>query len=158
MVRFFDLTVKPGKSYRYRVRVMLEDPNRPHDPKADPDKGILHPTVIERLEQVATDDENYLKRTGKPRRTYYRVTDWSEPSNVVTVAQPETAAVAPLQISTGRDSYRTWTDVSGQHTVEAQFKGVAFSEVKLQKENGEQITLPIDSLSAEDQEWIENLR
>ena len=31
MIRFFDFTAEPGKSYQYRVRVMIEDPNRPLD-------------------------------------------------------------------------------------------------------------------------------
>ena len=34
LIRFFDMNVEPGKVYRYRVRVFLEDPNNPNtDPR-----------------------------------------------------------------------------------------------------------------------------
>ncbi len=85
MIRFFDLSAEVGKSYRYRVRVILEDPNRPKDPKAEPNKRILEPAVVQRLAQVEADDQDYLKRTNKARRTYYIQTDWSDPSEVVRV-------------------------------------------------------------------------
>lgn len=91
MVRFFDLSAQPGKSYRYRVAVVLEDPNRPRDLTAEPDKSILDVSVVQRLEERESEDEEYFKKTGKRRRTYYIQTDWSEPSNTVTVAQPDPA-------------------------------------------------------------------
>lgn len=89
MVRFFDLNAQPGKSYRYRVSVILEDPNRPRDPKADPNKRILQQAVAARLTKVEADDLEYQTRTGKPRRTYYIQTDWSEPSEIVNVEPNE---------------------------------------------------------------------
>ena len=89
MVRFFDFTAELGKSYRYRVRVLIEDPNRPADRNAEPNPRILDQDVADRLAKVIADDEAYQKTSGKPRRTYYRQTEWSEPSNVVTVVSPE---------------------------------------------------------------------
>jgi len=88
MVRFFDLSAEPGKSYRYRVAVVLEDPNRPLNPKADPSRRILDAEAKKRVEEVETQDAEYAKKNGKLKRTYYRITDWSEPSNIVTVANP----------------------------------------------------------------------
>ena len=91
MVRFFDLTAEPGKSYRYRVAVVLEDPNRPRDPNADPNERILDPKVVQRLKEVVAKDEadvEYVKKNKKPKRTYYRQTEWSELSNIVTIANP----------------------------------------------------------------------
>lgn len=88
MVRFFDFRAEVGKSYKYRVRVVLEDPNRPRDPKADPNKRILADDVVQRLKEVEASDAEYTKSTGKRRRTYYVKTDWSEPSNVVTIQPP----------------------------------------------------------------------
>lgn len=89
MVRFFDFTAQPGKSYRYRVRVMMEDPNRPLDKNAEPNPRILDQAVADRLAKIIADDEEYIKTSGKLRRTSWRQTDWSEPSNVVTVVSPE---------------------------------------------------------------------
>lgn len=85
MVRFFDLTAEVGKSYRYRVSVLLEDPNRPQNPQAEPSRRILEQAVVARLTKIETDDQEYQKRTNTPRRTFYVQTDWSEPSDVVKV-------------------------------------------------------------------------
>lgn len=89
LIRFFDFTAEAGKSYRYRVRVVLEDPNRPRDPKADPNVRILADDVVKRLRQVEADDADYEKKNGKPRRTFYMQTDWSDPSPVVTIQKPD---------------------------------------------------------------------
>jgi hypothetical protein len=91
MVRFFDLTAEPGKSYRYRVALVLEDPNRPRNPKADPSRRILDADAKKRVEEVEAKDAadtEYVKKNGRPKRTFYRRTDWSEPSNIVTIAPP----------------------------------------------------------------------
>lgn len=50
--------------------------------------------------------------------------------------------------------YRTWTDASGQFSVEAEFGGVAFGKVKLKKADGTTVVVPLERLSAQDQEWI----
>ncbi len=89
MVRFFDLTAEPGKSYRYRVAVVLEDPNHPRDPQAAPSTRILDAAVAKRVREVEAKDAETSTRTGQTTRTFYLQTDWSEASNVVTVAKPE---------------------------------------------------------------------
>jgi len=89
MVRFFDLRAEPGKSYRYRVCVVLEDPNRPRNPGASPSTRILDPVAAKRVREVEAKDEEASQRTGKPTRTFFIKTDWSEPSNIVTIAKPE---------------------------------------------------------------------
>jgi len=87
MVRFFDFNAKLGQSYRYRVSVILEDPNRPRDPTAAPDKSILKVSVVQRLGEIEAEDEKFFKKAGERRRTFYIKTDWSEPSNIVTISQ-----------------------------------------------------------------------
>jgi hypothetical protein len=87
MVRFFDFSAEPGKSYRYRVQLVLEDPNRPANPAADPNKRILERTVVERLAKIEAEDEAYFRKEGKRRRTFYVKTEWSEPSNVVSLSK-----------------------------------------------------------------------
>lgn len=89
MIRFFDFTAEPGKTYRYRVQVMLEDPNRPQNRMAEPNPRILDQAVVERLAKVTADDAEVQKKTGNERRTYWRQTKWSEPSEPVTVITPE---------------------------------------------------------------------
>jgi hypothetical protein len=50
--------------------------------------------------------------------------------------------------------WRTWTDASGEHKTEAQFKGLAFGKVKLLKRDGQVATVSLDDLSEADREWI----
>jgi len=153
MVRFFDLTADPGKLYRYRVKVLLEDPNRPRDPKAAPAVRTLDAEARKRVEEVEAQDAEYNKDARRPKRTYFRKTDWSEPSNIVTIPQPN-GGTEPIRNTTERDMFRTWTDSSGKYTVVAQFMGVAFDNVKLKKKDGGEITLPLEKLSEVDQAFI----
>ncbi len=90
MIRFFDLNAEPGRTYRYRVRVMLEDPNRPQNKAAEPNPRILDQAVVERLAKVTADDEDFLRKNPdkRPRRTSWLYTEWSEPSEPVTVVSP----------------------------------------------------------------------
>jgi hypothetical protein len=77
LLRFFDLNVKPGTSYCYRVSLVLNNPNT----------GI---------------NESYLV---KPEfgKTRILQSAWSEPSNVVTV--PEDVRVLVQSVKTPRASY-----------------------------------------------------
>jgi len=101
MVRFFDFHAKAGQSYRYRIAVVLEDPNRPRDPeKPAPDKSNLEASVVRRLEEIEAADEAFSKKNGKPRRTFYRQTAWSEPSNIVTVGQAPESGSPPESLPT----------------------------------------------------------
>ena len=51
--------------------------------------------------------------------------------------------------------YRQWTDKTGEFLVEAEFVSMAMGKVKLRKADGEEVTLPLEQLSATDQQWIE---
>ena len=50
--------------------------------------------------------------------------------------------------------WRTWTDSTGQHKVEAKFGCLAFGVVKLTKRDGSAVKVPLEKLSDEDREWI----
>jgi hypothetical protein len=68
---------------------------------------------------------------------------------------PKTVKVArPTPPKPPEPEWRTWTDASGTHTTEAQYKGVAFGQVKLLKRDGETITIPLEKLGDKDHEWI----
>jgi thiol-disulfide isomerase/thioredoxin len=49
---------------------------------------------------------------------------------------------------------RTWTDVSGKHTVEAEFVSLAAGNVKLRRPDGQEVTLPVDRLSSADRAYV----
>lgn len=104
MLRFIDFDVERGRKYRYRVRLMLEDPNHPMPSVGGPNNGrgegnmagndplpaSLNKDVEQRLRELRKQEE----KTGK--RIWYRNTDWSEPSPVVTVPEPMTVAVGTV--------------------------------------------------------------
>jgi hypothetical protein len=82
LFRFFDFTVQPDKTYRYRVRLALEDPNNPYDPRTRPRVPNLDQSVIARLKQLPVPE--------KPEdRVYWRMTDWSEPSEPLHVGSDD---------------------------------------------------------------------
>jgi len=53
-------------------------------------------------------------------------------------------------------NWRTWTDATGAHHIEAKFGGVLSGNVKLIKRDGSVLKLPLEKLSDVDQEWIKN--
>lgn len=53
------------------------------------------------------------------------------------------------------DKLRTWRDASGQFNIEAEFRGMSFGSVKLKKQDGKLINVPLEKLSDEDKKWIE---
>jgi hypothetical protein len=74
LLRFFDFSVEPGKRYKYRVRLVLADPNYGQPP------NLLAPTVLDR----------------KNRTDHRFVDDWSEPSP--TVGIPLAGSVRLVQV------------------------------------------------------------
>jgi hypothetical protein len=93
MVRFFDFSrdeeddpgPKPGRVYRYRVRLLLEDPNHPnihvrpdYPQHAAPPNRSLNKDVIARIVQM--DDAKH--------DIFFRQTKWSEPTAPIRVPNP----------------------------------------------------------------------
>ncbi|MCH7729869.1 MAG: hypothetical protein IH991_25875 [Planctomycetes bacterium] len=56
----------------------------------------------------------------------------------------------------GNSEFRTWTDSTGTHSVEASFAGCLNGNVKLRKVNGIEVSLPLDKLSLYDRNFIQN--
>ncbi len=82
LFRFYDFTVKSGQTYRYRVRLALEDVNHPADPMTQPRPQHLDRSVVARLKEIPVAE--------KPEdRIYWRRTDWSEPSEALGIARSE---------------------------------------------------------------------
>jgi hypothetical protein len=71
MFRCFDYTVQPGKSYRYKVRLLLENPNY--------------------------DLPRYLVREAEMIKSSTRPSDWSEPSPVVNVPPASSILAGPVE-------------------------------------------------------------
>ncbi len=102
LLRFFDFTVQPGKQYRYRVRLLLENPNKGMDAK------YLEANV----------DETYLvpSQPGVPEPMElcpFLATDWSVPASAVTVP-PDTQLCA---LSVSQPTRRAGAEPSGRMAV-----------------------------------------
>jgi hypothetical protein len=74
LLRFFDFSVQPGKRYKYRVKLVLADPNYGLTP------NLLAPTVLDR----------------KDRKDHRFVEEWSEPTP--TVGIPLAGSVRLVQV------------------------------------------------------------
>lgn len=83
LVRFVDFTAQAGRKYRYRVKLVLEDPNRPKDPDMEPEPTTLDDEVLKRIKGLEA-----AEAAGGQRR-YFRPSDWSEPSDIVSMPSPE---------------------------------------------------------------------
>ena len=77
LFRFYDFDVEPSKRYKYRVKLLLEDPNNPKDEKLVPSSRHLKDTVVKRL-----DDQRQADQAAS-RKTFWRETEWSEESSVI---------------------------------------------------------------------------
>lgn len=53
---------------------------------------------------------------------------------------------------------RTWSDATGQFTIEAEFAGYSSGVVKLKKADGSTLDLLLENLSQADQDWIRSRR
>ena len=57
-----------------------------------------------------------------------------------------------------RKKLRTWTDASGDHKIKAKYVSRSAEEVTLETDAGREIILPIDKLSADDQEFLSGIK
>lgn len=83
LVRFIDQTVEKGRQYRYRVKVLVEDPNYPESYDA-PSLAGLDPVAQARVRALQAKDA----KSGK-RKTTYLPSEYSTVSDVVTLPPAE---------------------------------------------------------------------
>jgi hypothetical protein len=81
LLRFLDFSVEPGRKYRYRVRLVIQDPNR------SAARATLDSSVINRF---------------KADKSPYRVTEPSKPSRTVSIPLAGTVRVASADTANER--------------------------------------------------------
>jgi hypothetical protein len=104
LIRFFDFGVEPGKRYRYKVQVIIEDPNHPALAAMSPLDRFLDESVKKRLVSVEAEEKEKKKRfADRPPmeqqllgRVYYLRSEFSEPSDVVTIQVPPTTIAGAI--------------------------------------------------------------
>lgn len=90
MVRVWDFSVLPGRQYRYRVKLVMEDPNSSAEPRT------LAPEVVTRIE-------------AKRRRDSPLKTEWSEPSPIISVPMAGDTFVDSAKLPSGNNVYAEGT-------------------------------------------------
>ena len=120
-----------------------------------PDKGApgKHFTKVEQpyewmIRAVVSSEEG--KQPTNPKVKTYE--DEKADDTESTEAQPE-AEASPSRTG-GSSAMRTWNDATGAFSVEAQFAGVEDGKVKLKKSNGKTVSVTLDQLSKEDQDYV----
>jgi hypothetical protein len=88
LLRFFDFSVEPGKRYRYRVKLVLSDPNNSLP------QGVLSQEVQERQAKEAA-----TARTQKTEKPWFRIVDkWSDPSPIVGIPMAGNVRLASVRV------------------------------------------------------------
>ena len=97
LVRFFDFDAEPGKKYRYRIRLALEDPN--NSPNAGQEVPLRHldATALKRVQQQRASEADLIPKykalkyededakAEAHREACQITTDWSDATNVVAI-------------------------------------------------------------------------
>lgn len=91
LVRFFDFTAEPGKVYRYRVQLLIEDPNHPENPALDVSPRMLTDEVAKRVAEVQAKEPQQGRR-----QHFYLRTEWSEPSEPVSLEPASRFYLGPV--------------------------------------------------------------
>jgi len=87
MFRYVDLEVEPGKAYRYRLRLWVEDPNQPGPGKPTPAARSLDQSVKDRLAKLPKRKVNDPTTGAKIKLPqFWRLAEWSEPSSIVRIS------------------------------------------------------------------------
>jgi SLA1 Homology Domain 1 (SHD1) protein len=73
-------------------------------------------------------------------------------------AQVEKREEEQKQAGNNRYEFRTWKDRTEKFSVEARFSSYGAGKVTLEKKDGAKVSLPLESLSKEDQEWVRGLK
>jgi hypothetical protein len=87
LLRFFDFSVEPGKKYKYRVRLVIQDPNY------NMDQRVLEPAVLDRQVKEAAAAKK------KKSDLFYRIVEkWSDPSPAVGIPMAGNVRLAETKI------------------------------------------------------------
>ena len=98
LVRFYDFSATPGKTYKYRVRLLMYDPNFPEYSAFQPKTDTLKSDAVKRVQILLANEPKEPKITSsttgtatvKPpvKRVSKRETEWSLPSPAVSAIKP----------------------------------------------------------------------
>jgi hypothetical protein len=124
LVRFYDFEAKPNRIYRYRVRLLMYDPNFPEAASIQPRSAVLDSAsgTLKRVQDLLV-KERQDREAFKPEKdkdgkeTFYkrnssRKTAWSEASELVSTKRIAEAYMGELNIAYAPDSQRRLFEAS----------------------------------------------
>jgi hypothetical protein len=124
LVRFYDFEAKANRIYRYRVRLLMYDPNFPEAASIQPRSAVLDSAsgTLKRVQDLLV-KERQDREAFKPEKdkdgkeTYFkrnssRKTAWSEPSELVSTKRIAEAYMGDLSIAYAPDSQRRLFEAS----------------------------------------------
>jgi peroxiredoxin len=101
-------------------------------------------------EKVASNDPAELKKEkAKAEKAKQREKEKAEE-----LAAQEKKKKRQEALAARAPKFRTWSDTSGSFHTTAKFRGVVAGKVRLEREDGTVISVPLDKLSDEDQQYI----
>ena len=124
LVRFYDFEAKPNRVYRYRVRLLMHDPNFPESASIQPRSAALDSAsgtlsrVQDLLVKERQDREAFKPEKDKDgRETFYkrnssRKTAWSDPSGPVSTKRLAEAYMSELSVAYAPDAQRRLFEAS----------------------------------------------
>jgi hypothetical protein len=119
-----------------------------------PEGGLIGETV-ERL-YFSPDGRNLIFQVSINGIRYLHRVPLRLTAQEQSVAASGKEVTAPSSAASPAAAMRTWTDNTGRYSVRAQLLGVAESAVKLGREDGREIGIPLNRLSAADQEFVKS--
>ncbi|MEM7312947.1 MAG: hypothetical protein AAF497_07325, partial [Planctomycetota bacterium] len=127
MFRFIDFKVQPGVKYVYRLKLRLDDPNDPLSHPA-PRAKDLDITVQQRLLN-RPDPPAQLVRALNVNHIFYRDTEFSDPSRVITTATGSRVLLDSVMVPTSRRGYVRAGLEATSHLVLADFDRSSASDL-----------------------------
>lgn len=101
LIRFFDFagiiprtSPQPGRTYVYRIRYGVVDPNFPQVKELQPSTSTLDPATADRVTKLVSEAERTNKRDG----LWIRYSDWSEPTSPISLASLEDQITGPVTL------------------------------------------------------------
>ncbi|MDZ4851423.1 MAG: hypothetical protein SGI77_19205 [Pirellulaceae bacterium] len=91
LLRFVDFDVTPGKKFRYRVRLALEDPNYTRARSISPRTADMKPEAVARVQAIEFADNDAIEKLPpgtKFDRNSKIYTPWSQPSLAISTESP----------------------------------------------------------------------
>jgi len=141
LVRFFDFFAKPDKIYKYRVRLLMYDPNYPEWSAFKPTSSTLKTDALRRVQGLESNEpKEPVKKSSSPivvapkKRVSSRPSPWSVPSKAVLIKKP-----AMVYASEGKDKMEVaFVDFDRTRAIHIPTKspvekGFVFGAVKLAK-------------------------